>query len=279
MTGMKTAVIDVGSNSVRLMLLDGEDKKKYLSTTQLGRGLEDTGRLSEKAISDTLRAIGEYIALGDEVYVFATEAVRASSNGKEFCKTVERLYGVTVDVLSRDEEARAGFLGATKGLEVASVIDIGGASTELATNGNDGFKGISLPLGAVRLTDKRMGGQDTVAYIKELLTEFNFSGEVFGIGGTITSVALMVQNLVRYEAEKIHGYKLTVDAVSELSEKLSGLSGREIFARYPAIGLKRAEVIYEGVKLLFVLMTYYRLRSITVSDSDNAEGYLLLRNL
>lgn len=276
---MKTAVIDVGSNSVRLMLLDGADKKKYLSTTQLGRGLESTGKLSEEAVSFTLRAIGEYISLGDEVYIFATEAVRASSNGEEFCDKVKKLYGITVDVLSKEEEARAGFLGATQGHKLASIIDIGGASTEFATNSGNSFNSVSIPLGAVRLTDRSIDGVDTARYAKKLLPNFNFSGEVFGIGGTITSIALMVQNLACYEVERIQGYKLTVLAVNELLKSLEGLTGREIYTKNPSIGEKRASVIYEGIKLLALIMDYYRLNTVTVSDSDNTEGYLLLRNL
>lgn len=278
-TDMKTAVIDVGSNSVRLMLVDGEHKIKRVTTTQLGRGLQKTGRLSDDRIEETLQAIGEFIKLSGKSYVFATEAVRASANGKEFCDKVYNLYGVKVDVLNKEEEAKAGFLGATQGRMEASIIDIGGASTEFATNSDKGFNSVSLPLGAVRLTDKRLDGEDTLKYVEEFLPKFEFCGEVFGIGGTITSVVLMAQNLERYEVEKVHGYKLTEVAVSRLLKSLEGLTGKEIYATYPVIGEKRSGVIYEGIKLLSLIMTNYRISSITVSDSDNTEGYLLLRNL
>lgn len=276
---MKTAVIDVGSNSVRLMLLDGDKKTKLVSTTQLGKGLSKTGRLSDDRVADTLKAIGEFKKLSDKTYVFATEAVRASLNGKEFCDKVNKLYGVDVDVLSKEEEAKAGFLGATKGKFKASIIDIGGASTEFATNGDEGFNCVSIPLGAVRLTDKRLDGEDTLEYAKKILPHFEFFGEVYGIGGTVTSVALMAQNLQTFDVDKVHGYKLTERAVMQLINKLDGLTGEEIYAIYPVIGEKRAEVIYEGIKLLYLLLTNYKITSLTVSDSDNTEGYLLLRNL
>lgn len=276
---MKTAVIDVGSNSVRLMLVEGDKKSKFLSTTQLGRGIDKTGVLNDDAISDTLSAIIDYSKLGDVVYVFATEAVRVAKNGEQFCRLVKDKIGVDVDVLTKDEEARAGFLGATRGASGASIIDIGGASTEFARLKEERFESISIPLGAVRLTDRYNDGFDTDSYVDAILPKFDFTDKVFGIGGTITSSALMLEGLDRYDSAKIQGYQLKLNKLKCLVGLLSGLSGEEIYLKYPVIGQKRAKVIFEGTKLLLKIMEKYHLDTLTVSDSDNTEGYLMLRNL
>lgn len=276
-TKIMTKVIDVGSNSVRLMSIVDGVKSKILKTTQLGRGLHESGRLGEDEMQATIQAIGEFLD-GGKGYIFATEAVRASQNGKEFCKKIEELYQIKVDLLSKDEEARAGFLGATGGT-VSSVIDIGGASTEFATQSEDGFRSISLPLGAVRLTDMKALGVDTTNYSQGLLQDFSFDKKVYAIGGTATSIALMVQNLTTYEIDKVHGYILRPNEVKRLLESLDGLDGEKIYKRYPVIGKKRASVIYEGIKLLDIIITRYSIKELIVSDSDNTEGYLLLRNL
>lgn len=270
-------IIDVGSNSVRLMTISDKVKTKSLKTTQLGRGLHETGRLGDKEMQDTIVAIGEFLG-GDFGYVFATEAVRSSSNGSEFCKKVKALYGIEVDVLTKDEEARAGFLGASFGISPASVIDIGGASTEFASQNKDGFKSTSLPLGAVRLTDIKESGVDTVKYVCDILPDFSFESKIYAIGGTATSIALMVQDLTSYEVDKVHGYTLKAEDIDRLLDSLDGLCGN-IYGRYPVIGKKRAEVIYEGIKLMSCITSRYGISELTVSDSDNAEGYILLRNL
>ncbi len=273
---MTKGVIDIGSNSVRLMLL-GENKSKRLVTTSLGRGLQKTGMLGTKEMEDTLNAIADFIKLADVTYLFATEAVRVATNGKEFCDTILNRFGLKVDVLSKQEEARAGYLGAVGNL-TASVIDIGGASTEFATGG-DSLVAISLPLGAVRLTDMSIDGLDTDTHIRLTLPEFDFTNAVYGIGGTITSLATMVLGLDTYQVDKVHGYKLTSAKINQLYQDILALDGNQIYSRYPVIGQKRALVIKEGVHLLTKIISHYNIDTIIVSDSDNTEGYLLLRNL
>lgn len=273
---MTKGVIDIGSNSVRLMVL-GANKSKRLVTTSLGRGLQKTGRLGKTEMEDTLNAIADFIKGLDVIYLFATEAVRVATNSKEFCDAIYDRFGLKVDILSKQEEAQAGYLGAV-GNKIASVIDIGGASTEFATGG-DSLVSLSIPLGAVRLTDMSIDGIDTDTHIESILPEFDFNREVYGIGGTITSVATMVLDLDTYQVDKVHGYKLTSGKINQLYKDILDLDGAQIYSRYPVIGQKRALVIKEGVHLLTKIISHYNIDTIIVSDSDNTEGYLLLRNL
>ena len=275
----KTAVIDIGSNSVRLMKVTDKSKTKVLKTTQLGRGLEKTGMLGKLEIEATIRAIEEFLSTldGYSVYAFATEAVRAASNGAQFTQAVRERTGLNVDVLSKSEEATAGFIGATKGNALCTVIDIGGGSTEFARGKAEVQDSVSIPIGAVRLTDMRNDGIDTTKYVKSILPEFVFAGKIIGIGGTVTSVASIMLDLVEYEPNKVDGYQITKQSLLNLERKFSTLTPDEIFDIYPVVGRARAKVLYEGIKLLLLLMNTYGIESVTASDSDNTEGYLIMR--
>ena len=161
---MKYGVIDIGSNSVRLMVSDGtKTLYKRVNTTRLSEGLGLTGKLTEAAMSRTADAAAEFVRAAEadgcgEIYAFATEAVRSASNGGEFV-AMAAARGVTVDVVRGETEAKLGFYGAYSGGRQA-VLDIGGASTELAIGGEDGMEyGKSLHIGSVRIKD--LCGEDT----------------------------------------------------------------------------------------------------------------------
>ena len=133
---MKYAVIDIGSNSVRLMMSDGKKTiYKTVKTTQLAEGMGEDNILQPFAIERTAQAVSFFNkrAKGDgadAVYVFATAAVRRAVNGNEFLNEVKRLCGIEVDVVSGEFEAELGLIGALNG-EDGGVVDVGGASSEV----------------------------------------------------------------------------------------------------------------------------------------------------
>ena len=132
----KFAVIDVGSNSVRLMFVaDGKVLYKALNTTRLGDGLAASSMLKDEAIARSVNAVVEFydraIAEGAEgVYAFATAAVRSATNGQAFVDGVRALRPLSVEVITGEEEAEIGILGALGNAD-GGVIDVGGASTEI----------------------------------------------------------------------------------------------------------------------------------------------------
>ena len=132
-------VFDIGSNSVRALVYEnGKTLFKGLITTRLGEGLTASGKLSDEAVKRTLNGIGtlyaEVLKLNpNNVYVFATEAVRSAENGNVFVSAVKDTYGLDVDVLSGDEEGEIGLSGALAGND-GGIIDIGGASAEIAVS-------------------------------------------------------------------------------------------------------------------------------------------------
>ena len=143
----KIAVIDIGSNSVRLMTIaNGKVLYKTIKTTRLGEGLAFSSHLKEVAIERTILAIEEFTVRAESegvknIYAYATAAVRSAENGKEFVTQVKKRCDVVVEIISGAEEAQIGILGAI-GKNDGAIIDIGGASTELIEQRNGGVRNI-----------------------------------------------------------------------------------------------------------------------------------------
>ena len=283
---MKYAVIDIGSNSVRLLLWsDGKTLYKTLNTTRLGEGLALTGKLSDDAILRTSLAIRDFkqqakAENADRVYAFATAAVRSATNGKAFTQAVKEIANLDVDVISGEEEAAIGLLGALEGKD-GGIIDIGGGSTELTLQKNNSVAySKSLDIGAVRLFD--MCGRDRNKLEEVIQNKILSYGKVecnvpmYGIGGTATSLAALSLGLKEYQAQKVQDYVLTRTKLKTLTEELFTLSPEQIVEK-SCLPLKRAEIIAGGALLLYRLLGYLRVEEITVSEKDNLEGYILKR--
>ena len=279
------AVIDIGSNSVRLMTDSGDKKQKRIITTRLAEGKVEN-RLANASILRTVNAVSllfeKAVKEGcNSVFIFATAAVRNSINGSDVALLIKQKTSVTVDVVSGETEANLAVLGALNG-SFGGVIDIGGASTEVAYRENETEYAVSYDVGAVTLHDK-CGRDETLieSYLQAIIkgVRRRFIGDFYAIGGTCTALASIDLNLLEYDRDKVHGHYLSLKAVKDLSNKLSALSPREIKERYPT-AKSRADVIFGGSKILLSVMEGYGLQGVIVSESDNLEGYLeyLLKN-
>ncbi len=279
---MKYAVIDVGSNSVRLMVSE-ELKTKYkkINTTRLAMGLSLTGRLDSDRMLATANAIEEYVEEAkseqcDKIFVFATEAVRSADNKDEFIKLLSD-KGICIDVVASQDEARLGFTGAyTDG--VCCVLDIGGASTELAVGDNNGLiYAKSLPIGLVRIYDRCEENLQAIdEYVASVIREY---GELpkfdnlLAIGGTASTFVAIKEKMNIYNPQIVDGYMLTKVVVDELTEQIHAM---KIQDRLLLTGLepKRADVIVGGGRLLSAIMSMLGRDYLIVRESDNQEGYL-----
>ncbi len=278
---MKYGVIDVGSNSVRLMISEnGKSLKKFLSTTRLAENKKD-GFLCEKSSLRTLKAIKEYVDAAqlegaDKIFAFATAAVRNSVNGAEFAVKAKEISGVYLDVVSGETEACLGLYGALKGKDGA-VLDIGGGSTEIGVvKGGKCVYSKSLPIGAVVLTQRF--GQNYAAikdYVNNAVKEYGKipSADFYCIGGTCTTLAAASQKLAVYDPEKVDGYKLTKAEIARLTRELSALTVEER-KEIAGIQKERADIIHAGAAILNAVAEYINAPYFTVSESDNLEGYL-----
>lgn len=302
---VRMAVMDIGSNSVRLLVADVQPGGvlhpllKRLNTTRIAEGMGRTGFLSEEAMERTLDAVAEYRQTAREMgasqlYAFATAAVREARNRDEFILAVHRRTSLLIHVLSEEEEAGAGFAGADIG-GAYGVIDIGGGSTELAVGrARIPRASASMKIGAVRLAERYPLGDvadplgmeamaQTVRGAVEREAEpirvgMADAGDLqwVGLGGTITTLAAMDLRMVRYDGERVQGHELVAELVARWQRRLSVMTGAERRA-VPGLAPERADIILAGIVILRVFMESFSLASIRVSDRDNLEGYLLLR--
>ena len=283
---MKYAVIDIGSNSVRLMLWADGPLYKSICTTRLAEGLAHSGVLSQDAMERTCRAVLSFAREGERVgarvLAFATAAVRSAANGAAFCKMLlER--GVAVDVISGEREAELGLLGALGGAPGGGIVDLGGASTEICVRaeGKTAFS-VSLPVGAVRLLDRC--GQDA-ALLRRAVDEataavarMTVPGKLYAIGGTASTLACMRLALPAYDASRLNGAGLPADWLHDTAERLLllGVEERKAIAGMDA---RRADVIAGATLLLASIADRLGCESLYFSDADNLEGYLIARGL
>lgn len=282
---MKISAIDIGSNSVRLLLwADGHSLYKKVDTTRLGEGLAATGRLSAAAMSRTVEAVGRFALEAerqgsDKLYVFATAAARGAENGAEFVRLVKDKCGINVDVISGEKEAKLGLLGALGG-KAGGIIDVGGASSEVTvSDGKNIVYAQSLPLGAVRVTE--LCGTDiakTRALISEKLPSYGDipKAEMTAIGGTATSLVVLEKELAVYDAQKVHGTVMTAAKLEEWAERLLGMTQAERLA-LPGMDPRRADILGGGAMLLAMIAAYARADKVVVSEADNLEGYIMYR--
>lgn len=279
---MKYAVIDVGSNSVRLMVSD-EEKSEYkkINTTRLALGLTLTGNLDKERMTETADAIAQYaneakLANCGATYVFATEAVRSANNMSEFVDMLAS-KGIDIDVVASDVEAKLGFAGAyTHG--TCCVLDIGGGSSEIAVGDMSGLSyAKSLPIGLMRIYDKCKEDVRLIdGYVESTIAKY---GEVpkfenlLAIGGTATTFAAIKEKMKIYDPKIVDGYMLTKHDIEQMTAEIRKM---DMAQRYELAGLerKRAGIIVGGGMLLTAIMTMLKCDFLTVRESDNLEGYL-----
>ena len=289
-------VIDIGTNSVRLLLatlcqgqiIAGE---KYLSTPRIGQGMVNN-RLSAESMARACEAVCAHVSTAkranvDEILCFATNAVRSAENKQDFLAMVKQACGLDVQILSGEEEALAGYTGSGEDRENVLVIDIGGGSTELISGHRGRIRSsVSYEIGAVRLYN-RFGDYDPRRYdeimdcIREFLGDLSHltssAQTVLGVAGTITTLSAMEQEMALYNSHLIQGSILTRETVARWLDRLGRMSRQE---RKQVVGLDpdRADIILYGICILAYFMDSVQVSTLTVSDRDNLEGFLMLKH-
>jgi exopolyphosphatase/guanosine-5'-triphosphate,3'-diphosphate pyrophosphatase len=297
------ASIDIGTNSTRLLVAqfnDDGDLEKISSDvhiTRLGEGVNETGSLMSTAIDRTVDVLKSFKAdmqrLDVERYkAVGTSALRDASNSKKFLD-LARDVGVEIDIISGNKEAQLSYIGAVIGAETAqssdrriAVLDIGGGSTEVGLGTGGVFKTVNSEcIGAVRMTEAflksdppledEMSSLEThVDYVLARMLSSVCDGDVellIGVGGTITSVVAMCEELAVYDPDIVHGYVLKREQVRELLGKLSKLNIDERRC-LPGLQPGRADVIVAGVAILKSVMTKLNISELKVSETDILYG-------
>jgi exopolyphosphatase/guanosine-5'-triphosphate,3'-diphosphate pyrophosphatase len=292
---MNVAAVDIGTNSVRLLITDAQAKQleRRMQITRLGQGVDVTGVLHPEAIARTLDVLSEYGALlrthaVARVRAAATSAARDAANSSEFFDAAERALGARPELLSGEEEAQLSFRGATAGVDPAQgpflVVDIGGGSTEFVLGSSAPEALISVPMGCVRMTERHLKSDPPTpeqlaacdADIRAVLAHVKRAVPVhqarlmIGLAGTVTTLASLQLGLERYDPKQTHHARITRDQVELLFARLSSvdLAARRRMLTEP----KRAEVIVGGTQVLRAILREFDLRELMVSESDILDG-------
>jgi exopolyphosphatase/guanosine-5'-triphosphate,3'-diphosphate pyrophosphatase len=269
-----------------MMWADGKTLYKQINTTRLGEGLSLSGKMKMEAILRTAKALAEFKQQAlkegaEKFFAFATAAVRSASNTQEFLDEVKKLCDVDVDVISGEEEAKIGLLGAL-GYDDGGIIDVGGASTEITvqSGGNKAYSK-SVNIGTVRLYD--LAGRDydkLEKVVEDKIKEYgdvNFSAyPMYAIGGTATTIASCYHGLKVYDPKIVDGTKIKISDVKKMAQDFSAMTVEEVKA-VAGMDARRADIIGGGCLLMYKIMQKLGLEEITVSERDNLEGYVLLK--
>jgi exopolyphosphatase/guanosine-5'-triphosphate,3'-diphosphate pyrophosphatase len=294
---LRVAVIDVGTNSTRLLVADVEDGKvspleRRSTVTRLGRGVDLSGHLAGEAIEDVCAAIGDYVGILEElgaetVDAIATSAVRDADNGSAFIAELRERFALSARVLDGEEEARLTYLGATSEAppgEPTLVIDIGGGSTELIVGqGWEISFHDSLQAGVVRHTERCIGSDPPTAgelealaadirgLIESSLGPAAEASAGIAVAGTPTSLASVEMGLEPYDPSRVHGHVLALPSIQRM---LSQLASAPLAERVEIPGLHpdRAPTIVAGVVILVEAMRAFGLDRIAVSEHDILYG-------
>jgi exopolyphosphatase/guanosine-5'-triphosphate,3'-diphosphate pyrophosphatase len=302
----RVAVVDIGTNSTRLLIADVHadgtvtELDRRSRVTRLGDGVDASGRLAPAAIDRTLATLDEYGAAIEQSDArlrpaVLTSAVRDAANGADFVTEVERRYGLQARSIPGTEEARLTYLGATSGLDPAAthdptlVIDVGGGSTELIIGiGRELEFAVSMQAGVVRQTERHLNddpptcqeldalGAEVAATIERSVPRDRrrAAQKAIAVAGTATSAAAIDQALDPYDPAKVHGYRVSLPTLRLLLARLAAL---DLDARRQVKGLDpdRAPTIVAGVIILIRVLEAFGLDAFEASEHDILYGVAL----
>jgi len=299
---MRVAVVDIGTNSTRLLVADLEDGRvvrqltKHSEVTRLGEGVDATGRLGDEPMERVFGVLEAYRdeadELGAELRVgVLTSAVRDAANGDEFTAAVRERFGFDARTIEGETEAALTFAGATSERDPTDrtplvVVDIGGGSTELVQGAGGAMEfHVSTQAGVVRQTERHIHTDPPrPTEIQALATEVRgiFLDNVpeavldsvsvgIAVAGTATSAAAIAQELMPYDPDKVHGYVLERTELDRLLQMLAALPLDER-RRVPGLHPDRAPTIVAGIVILQQVLDAFALDRVEVSEHDILQG-------
>jgi exopolyphosphatase/guanosine-5'-triphosphate,3'-diphosphate pyrophosphatase len=305
MAPVNVAVVDIGSNSTRLLIavIDGgrvgAELVRHTNVTRLGAGVDADGRLREDAMERVFKTLESYRAEIDRhecetAVAVLTSAVRDSANGDEFAGAVRDRFGLQPHVLTGDQEAQLTFLGATSERDASDttptlVLDIGGGSTELVIGaGTEVVFHVSTQAGVVRQTERHLRSDppadaelaelaaDVRRVLREAVPESRRQAVAHGIAvaGTATSLAAIAQKLEPYDPARVHGYVLGLAQCERIRDELARLP-LEARREVPGLHPDRAPTIVAGVAIFLEVLSLFGLERIEVSEHDILRGAAL----
>ena len=301
---MIRAVIDVGSNSIKMRVADVSQGRVRVirdetEVVKLGRGMSSTGLLSQESMklscSTVSRMVRKAKHIGAEIFIAGTMALRTAQNSSEFLRMVKTSTALDIHVLTGEEEAKYSWLGASEGFRItgeAVMFDTGGGSTEFVSGfGREMKRAVSVPIGAVNLSErffadvdspvKKSACDEAVKYLHELFAENAIetfkpakSGIVIAVGGGVAAMSCVKCASEDFIPSKLHGSILTLKDVIRQIRLYSSLTLSE---RENIIGLpkSRADVILGSACIVFAALKTLDAQSCIVSINGLRHGLLV----
>ena len=300
MSGRRVAVIDIGSNSGRVVVLQIAERgaleviDELRAPLRLARTLDHDGRLTNQAFETTLDAMGDFVALArgqgaEEIRAVGTFAMREAKNGGVLAELIRERFGVAVEIVDGYREARFGFVGAAYGLDVNDglSVDIGGGSLQIVRfRDRAPDYAWTFSFGALRLTDgflpndppKNGEVRALRKHVREALREAGVprlgEGEALvGTGGTIRNLAKIDLRREQYPLTRLHGYEVSRDGVKRLTRLLARLDSPRR-AAIPGLNSSRADSIVAGAVAVDEVMEFMGASRLHVSGQGLREGVL-----
>jgi exopolyphosphatase/guanosine-5'-triphosphate,3'-diphosphate pyrophosphatase len=292
------AAIDIGSNTVRLLIGDVNpdgalSPLRYVRrVTRLAGGFTDQRGLAPESMERTLSALHEFQDICrqhrvNNLLAVGTAAFRTACNGCSFAEQIRASTRIPVEIITGEEEARLTASGVLLALSETPlntlIFDIGGGSTEFVhmVDGNVLWTD-SLPLGVVRLCEEHKDPKEIEAFVHRLLNRIQRQVEscstpggsqpiLVGTAGTVTSLAAMDMKMTRYDWQRVNNYHLQKSRLESLALELGGLtpSQRETL---PGLEAGRGDLIMPGLQVVLALLDIFQTNQLTVSDFGILEG-------
>jgi exopolyphosphatase/guanosine-5'-triphosphate,3'-diphosphate pyrophosphatase len=303
---MRLAVIDLGSNSFRLVVFTARDgwwkrTDEIYEAVRIGEGLAATGVLGEPGMARaqaTMEVFAHFCAANGlgagEIDAVATSAIRDAANAPVFLERAQRASGLAVRVLSTDDEARYGYLAAINSttLDDGVMLDLGGGSMQLVrVGGRLAHEMDSWPLGAVRTSERFLPGdgpakprqlRELRAFIEGALERAPWlprgGGRLVGIGGTVRNLGAAAQRDLGIPEFGVQGYVLTREKLGDLIEKLARLAPAER-AKVPGIKPSRGDLILGGAVVVQSVMALGGFDGLEITEAGLREGVFFERHI
>lgn len=299
---MKVASIDIGSNTVLLLIAEVDLANRKLipllnvyRMPRISKGINESKVISASSINDLLEVLREYKIIIEEhecskVIVNATQALRVAQNSEDVLSEIKTKFELDINVISGNDEAYLSFLGAQSSFDLDSlaiVIDIGGASTEIVLGRNtDILFQKSFPIGVVTMTEKYLNPPLAVTNVENLeqyitkvfneLCDFDSTNaDVIAVAGTPTTLACAMQNLLEYSDEKVEGFILNINDLIDFISVFKSISSQDIRERYGEIMKGREDIILAGTVILHTILKLLGKESLYASSRGLRYGAII----
>lgn len=296
----RVGIIDVGSNSMRLVIFEISKNRAFFpiedikETVRLGDGVNITGKMKESKIElgvKTMMLFNEICKRNqvDEIVAFGTAALRIAENGKVMVEKVREEVGIEIEVFSGEQEALTSFNGAINGLDIQDgvVIDLGGSSLEVVVFRNRmPVDKISLPFGAVTLGEigdlkddlSRSDEEKIRKYIGEKLDEVEWLKELkglplIGVGGTVRNIASIHTKMIDYPLDILHNYRMNLKDVRKVVHLVKDKKYKEKL-EVEGLSKSRADLFVGAAIAVEELLNHCKMEGLIISGYGIREGVL-----